>query len=98
MFSTSNGRNPNSRHNDNEAELYDIKNIPTWSKSSWENESLIKPTKEDEKTLKKKSPSFYAPKLHKNSVHKYFPGNGKPQSLYVLEKNHKPAYFTNIIP
>lgn len=100
MFGTSNGRNPNSRHTDNEADFYDIKNIPTWSKTSWENDSLLKPynkmSKDDEK-LKKKIPTYYAPKPHKNSVHKYFPGNGKPQSFYVMDKSHKPAYYQKLI-
>lgn len=101
MFGTSNGRNPNSRHtDDDDANFFDIKNIPTWSKPSWENDSLLKPhklSKEEEKNHKKKSPTYYAPKPHKNSVHKYFPGNGKPQSFYVIEKSHKPAYYQKLI-
>lgn len=54
------------------------------------------------KLLKKKSPTFYAPAKQKKKVvameraassNKYFPGNGKPKSFYVIKKNqHKPFY------
>lgn len=57
------------------------------------------------KLLKKKSPTYYAPSKQKKKVvtmerassatssDKYFPGNGKPKSFYVIKKNqHKPFY------
>lgn len=54
------------------------------------------------KLLKKKSPTFYAPAKQKIKAslidqktvpNKYFPGNGKPKSFYVINKNqHKPYY------
>lgn len=57
------------------------------------------------KLLKKKSPTYYAPAKQKkkatmydsaaksSSSSKYFPGNGKPKSFYVIKKNeHKPQY------
>ncbi|GAB0090634.1 histone-lysine N-methyltransferase, H3 lysine-79 specific [Sergentomyia squamirostris] len=80
-------RNPNSRHTDDEAELIDIKNIPTWS-NPWDNEIIEKQYREDsqhhEKILKKKSPTYYAPSRAKN-FQKYFPSNGKPKSFYVIK-------------
>lgn len=80
-------RNPNSRHTDNEAELIDIKHIPTWT-NPWDNETIDKQYREDthqhEKILKKKSPTYYAPVRTKN-FQKYFPSNGKPKSFYVIK-------------
>lgn len=50
------------------------------------------------KMFKKKSPTYYAPmKQKKSGGAKYFPGNGKPKSFYVIKKNqHKPLYQTLI--
>uniref|UniRef100_A0A1B0CHW5 Uncharacterized protein n=2 Tax=Lutzomyia longipalpis TaxID=7200 RepID=A0A1B0CHW5_LUTLO len=80
-------RNPNSRHTDDESELIDIKNIPTWS-NTWDNETIEKQYREGspqhEKILKKKSPQYYAPVRAKN-FQKYFPSNGKPKSFYVIK-------------
>lgn len=40
-----------------------------------------------------KKPSYYVPaKLKKSSFFKYFPGNGKPKSFYVIEKNKRKAH------
>jgi uncharacterized protein (DUF305 family) len=83
---------------DDEADLIDIKHIPTWSKP-WENEAYEKPMgkHEHEKMLKKKSPSYYAPvKARQTNFNKYFTNNGKPQSFYVIE-NHKPISYHKLI-
>lgn len=34
-----------------------------------------------------KTPSYYSPV--KDTFHKYFPGNGKPKSFYIIDKNKK---------
>lgn len=50
-----------------------------------------------EKT-RKYSPSFYSPTIPKqNSFHKYFPGNGKPKSFYVIEKSEKPSRYHRLL-
>lgn len=105
ILGSNHGRSPNLRHSDNEAELIDIKNIPTWSKP-WENDtvekSLIKyggPNDLHEKILKKKSPTYYAPiKAKQANFKNYFPGNGKPKSFYVIEKSLKPIHYHKLIP
>ncbi|XP_055907597.1 uncharacterized protein LOC129942606 [Eupeodes corollae] len=85
-------------------DLIDIKNTPTWSKP-WENETIEKSfgksNMAEKKSMKRKSPSYYAPanSINKNSFNKYFAGNGKPKGFYVIKKNHKKAtYFRNITP
>lgn len=61
---------------------------------------------------KSKSPSYYVPTRSKknnsknktkndddnNNVHKYFPGNGKPKSFYVLKKKSQKPFYKKIIP
>lgn len=91
-------RNPNSRHADDEDELLDIKHIPTWTKP-WENDVLDKGVNKihhneiSEKLLKKKSPIYYGPKAKQTNFQKLFPGNGKPESFYVIDKySHKPRF------
>lgn len=60
---------------------------------SW-NEVLDKPVKE-RKPLK---PSYYVPaKPKKSSFTKYFPGNGKPHSFYVIENSRK-AHYHRLLP
>lgn len=100
------GRNANLRKSNDISELIDIKHIPTWSKP-WENETVEKTYRKNdrhnsdvhhEKLYKNKSPTYYAPRPKKsNNVHKYFPGNGKPKSFYVIKKSHKP-YYQKLIP
>jgi hypothetical protein len=88
------------RHGD-DSDFYDIKNTPTWSaKSSWDNDTMDKKpmsklAKENDKILKKKSPTYYAPKPR--NIQNHFAGNGKPQSFYVIEKSHKPAKYHKLI-
>lgn len=61
------------------------------------------------KLLKKKSPTYYAPAKQKkkatmldssvkSSSNKYFPGNGKPKSFYVIKKNEPKPYYQKLIP
>ena len=88
------------RHTNDINELIDIKNIPTWS-SPWENETIEKAfgKYDEQKAFMKKSPSFYGPaKPKKNNFQKYFPGNGKPSSFYVIKKSHHKPYYQQLIP
>ncbi|XP_060522829.1 uncharacterized protein LOC132699885 isoform X2 [Cylas formicarius] len=67
----------------------DLDNPETW------NEVLDKPVNPHKKPLK---PSYYVPqKPKKSSFTKYFPGNGKPSSLYVIQKN-KRAHYHRLLP
>ncbi|KAG7210491.1 hypothetical protein KM043_012012 [Ampulex compressa] len=53
------------------------------------------------KHRKKAAMSYYAPILTKSgptSIHKNFPGNGKPKAFYVIEKNRKPVYYHKLLP
>lgn len=97
-------------------DIIDIKNTPTWTKSAsplWPDSetSYVKYSKysdgldddERQKNLKKKSSlSYYAPnKPKKQNFHKYFPGNGKPKSFYIIEnkknKQQKQISYHNLI-
>lgn len=52
---------------------------------------------EEKKTIDK-TPYVYSPALPKNnSFYKYFPGNGKPKSFYVIEKNQNPSRFHRLL-
>ena len=87
-------------------QLIDIKDTPTWNKP-WENETIEKSYGKAnmmhhsyKKSLKRKSPTYYAPasNVNKNSFHKYFAGNGKPKGFYVIKENQKkPLYYKNIV-
>lgn len=85
-------------------QLIDIKDTPTWTKP-WENETIEKSFGKSsmmgfKKSLKRKSPTYYAPThaVNKNSFNKYFPGNGKPKGFYVIKENQKkPLYYKNIV-
>ncbi|KAJ8941066.1 hypothetical protein NQ314_010503 [Rhamnusium bicolor] len=71
----------------------DYNDIDIQNPESW-NEVLDKPMKE-KKTLK---PSYYVPaKPKKSSFTKFFPGNGKPHSFYVIEKSKK-AHYHRLLP
>lgn len=73
----------------NDSNIIDIQNPATW------NEVLDKPVKE----RKPSKPSYYVPVKPKKagSFMKYFPGNGKPHSFYVIEKSKK-AHYHRLLP
>lgn len=51
-----------------------------------------------EKERKPIKPSYYVPaKPKKTNFMKYFPGNGKPHSFYVIEKSKK-AHYHRLLP
>lgn len=89
-------------------DLIDIKSIPTWSNPWDENDTLEKAfgkhqvTQPDDdlmKLFKKKTPTYYAPaKQKKSDTTKYFPGNGKPKSFYVIKKNQHKPFYQKLIP
>jgi len=102
MLTKNDRRKSNLRLSNNVNELIDIKNIPTWS-NPWENETIEKAfgkIDDETKSYKKKSPSYYAPAAAKvnGNTKKYFPGNGKPKSFYVLKKNHHKPHYQKLIP
>lgn len=101
------------RHDDDDSlvdEIIDIKNTPTWSKSSLDwpdtDTSYLKYSKhsdgtfddEHKKVLKKKSSlSYYVPSKKQN-FQKYFPGNGKPKGFYIIEnQKNKQVSYHNLI-
>lgn len=72
----------------------DTNYIDIQSPKIW-NEVLDKPGKIRKSPHK---PSYYVPaKPKKTSFMKYFPGNGKPQSFYVIEKSKK-AHYHRLLP
>lgn len=61
------------------------------------------------KLFKKKTPTYYAPAKQKKKIaivdhkettgsNKYFPGNGKPKSFYVIKKNQHKPFYQKLIP
>ncbi|XP_011641556.1 uncharacterized protein LOC105429972 [Pogonomyrmex barbatus] len=53
------------------------------------------------KHRKKAAMSYYAPiatKTGSTSIHKNFPGNGKPKAFYIMEKSRKPIYYHPLLP
>lgn len=103
----------NSRYSNDVNDLIDIKHITTWSEP-WENETVEKSLPKEYRRQsgnfgKNKSPSYYVPTRSKknnaknkpngaDNAHKYFPGNGKPKSFYVLKKKSQKPYYKKIIP
>lgn len=74
--------------------LNDDNYVNVQSSKMW-NEVLDKPEKIQKSSSK---PSYYVPiKPKKSSFMKYFPGNGKPQSFYVIEKSKK-AHYHRLLP
>ncbi|XP_012232397.1 uncharacterized protein [Linepithema humile] len=52
------------------------------------------------KHRKKAAMSYYAPiaKTGSTSIRKNFPGNGKPNAFYIMEKSRKPTYYHPLLP
>lgn len=70
-----------------DSDIFDIKKQSTWD----ENE-------EDDPTLYRKT-SYYRPRRPtKHTFYKYFTGNGRPQSFYVIEKSKKPVTYHRLLP
>ena len=76
-------------------ELLDIKNIPTWS-DPWQEDKQAQ--EQMQKKYKTKAPVYYAPTKKNKKVQKYFPGNGKPKSFYVMKgKNPSGIRYQKLI-
>lgn len=69
-----------------DSEIFNIDKQVTWNDT------------DDEKAIYRKA-TYYGPKKQsKHTFRKYFAGNGKPHSFYVMEKNKKPAYVHRLLP
>lgn len=85
-----------SRHDD--SDIFDIQKTPTWNTFTYQNDAGEKPYLKPLKHVKK-TPTYYVPvKPKKGSFHKYFTGNGKPKSFYVMDNNKKPVHYQRLLP
>lgn len=86
-----------SRHDD--GDMFDIQKTPTWTamdvRKVQHGLNYGKPLKHTKKT-----PTYYVPMKTKKagSFQKYFPGNGKPKSFYVIEKSKRPTHVQRLMP
>lgn len=67
-----------------EDEIVDVESTPTWPKGNDHPNSLNALT-------------YYVP-AKRTSFRKYFSGNGKPKSFYIIEKNKKAAEYHRLLP
>ncbi|XP_054283868.1 uncharacterized protein LOC129000847 [Macrosteles quadrilineatus] len=69
-----------------DSDIFNIDKQATWNET------------DDEKTLYRKA-VFYGPKKQsKHTFRKYYAGNGKPHSFYVMEKNKSPSSIYRLLP
>ncbi|XP_026324767.1 uncharacterized protein LOC113233781 [Hyposmocoma kahamanoa] len=73
---------PQARFDD---DIVDVESTPTWPKGANNHPNAIDPL------------AYYVP-AKKSSFRKYFSGNGKPKSFYVIEKNKKSAEYHRLLP
>ncbi|GBP29189.1 hypothetical protein EVAR_20550_1 [Eumeta japonica] len=62
--------------------MVDVESTPTWSQHPNAIEAL----------------AYYVPAKKKTSFRKYFSGNGKPKSFYVIEKDNKSTEYHRLLP
>ncbi|XP_063993656.1 uncharacterized protein LOC135171199 [Diachasmimorpha longicaudata] len=75
--------------------------LATWSMSNDFHGMKTSGLQKPKKHRKKAAMSYYAPittKTGSTSIHKNFPGNGKPKAFYVMEKSRKPVYYHPLLP
>lgn len=79
-------------------DFIDIKKMPTWS-NIWDgNKSIVRTNTEWTKTHKKKTPAYYAPAKQKMAdTARYFTGNGKLKSFYIIRKNQYRPFHQELI-
>ncbi|XP_022831233.1 uncharacterized protein LOC111359810 [Spodoptera litura] len=65
-------------------DIVDVESTPTWPKAISHPNSLD-------------ALAYYVP-AKKTSFRKYFSGNGKPKSFYIIEKNKKSAEYHKLLP
>jgi len=69
-----------------DTDIFNIDKQATWNET------------DDDKALYRKA-TFYGPKKQsKHTFRKYFAGNGKPHSFYVMGKSKKPSSFYRLMP
>ncbi|KAG6448970.1 uncharacterized protein LOC115442794 [Manduca sexta] len=73
---------PQARFDD---DLLDVESTPTWPKGANDHPNSLD------------SLAYYVP-AKKTSFRKYFSGNGKPKSFYVIEKDKKSAQYHRLLP
>ena len=81
---------------EDEQQLLDIKDIPTWS-DPWKGEGDQQQQQGKKETGKVPS-YYYAPTEKKGKkTQKYFPGNGKPKSFYVMKGKGPSVRYQKLI-
>ncbi|CAG9785906.1 unnamed protein product [Diatraea saccharalis] len=73
---------PQARFDD---DIVDVESTPTWPKGVNDHLNSLN------------SLAYYVP-TKKTSFRKYFSGNGKPKSFYIIEKNKKSAEYHRLLP
>jgi hypothetical protein len=84
-----------------DSKIYTIHKSGPWTGSERnEVHEKSKPIKQNRKSndVQKPPVSYYAPaNQHRTTIQKYFSGNGKPHSFYVIEKSKKPTYYQRLL-
>ncbi|KAJ9573448.1 hypothetical protein L9F63_009176 [Diploptera punctata] len=82
--------------------IYNIQKTSPWSdrQTNEVHQVMPKAAKQTRKSNdnQKASVSYYTPVTQRKTIQKYFSGNGKPHSFYVIEKSKKPAYYQTLLP
>ncbi|XP_059051484.1 uncharacterized protein LOC131846245 [Achroia grisella] len=73
---------PQARFDD---DVVDVESTPTWTKEGNNHPNSLNAL------------AYYVP-AKKTSFRKYFSGNGKPKSFYIIEKNKKAAEYHRLLP
>jgi hypothetical protein len=73
---------PQARFDD---DIVDVESTPTWTKVNNNHPNALDAL------------AYYVP-TKKTSFRKYFSGNGKPKSFYIIEKNKKAAEYHRLLP
>ncbi|XP_004932567.1 uncharacterized protein LOC101738458 [Bombyx mori] len=74
---------PQARFDDDN--IVDVESTPTWPKAPTDHPNSLEAL------------AYYVP-AKKTSFRKYFSGNGKPKSFYVIEKNKSAAQYHKLLP
>jgi len=84
-----------------DSKIYTIHKSGPWTRTEGnEVHGKSKPIKQNRKSndVQKPSVSYYAPAhQRRTTIQKYFSGNGKPHSFYVIEKSKKPSYYQRLL-
>jgi hypothetical protein len=84
-----------------DSKIYTIQKSDPWARTEGnEVHEKSKPIKQNRKSndIQKPSVSYYAPAhQRRTTIQKYFSGNGKPHSFYVIEKSKKPSSYQRLL-